>query len=339
MAVNPSRQGSPPLKIFLQNLLRFSIVLLALAPFVYATYRQWPDVQAALSKIYWPQLFTALGLLLLFMPLMGFIPWLTLRYLGINRSLARISGLYFISQLAKYLPGGIWAYPGRIVAYETSGIDRLKAIVSVSREVTALFLGAAAFALAGVVLRLPLQTWMQVATVFGIVCSVVVVFVTQIPKVWQILSRWKFFQKSALAMLAEAQTTFSLRWLPVVLLASIIFWLGTGVGFLQLVKAVDPAAPLTWLQATSIFSLAWCVGFVIFFLPAGFGARELVLTYLLGRFISTGDALAVTLLARFWWMAVEAVYMAMSPLLVIKKRGEPLPSQEAANLGKSTPGK
>jgi hypothetical protein len=197
-----------------------------------------------------------------------------------------------------------------------------------------LFLGAAVFALTGVVLKLPMQAWMQAATIFGILCCAVVILVTQIPKVWQSLSRWKFFRKSALAMLGEAQTTFSLRWLPGVLLTSLIFWLGVGAAFLQLVRAVNPSTTLTWLQATSIFSLAWCVGFVIFFLPAGFGARELILSYLLSRFILTGDALAVTLLARFWWMAAEALYMAISPLLIMTGRGDRLPSEEPSNLGK-----
>ena len=321
MNTNPSKPKSLRLKKILQNLLRFSVVLLALAPFVYATYRQWPEVKAALLLINWPHLYTALGLLILVMPLMGFIPWLTLKYLGVNKSFWEISGLYFVSQFAKYLPGGIWAYPGRIIAYEASKIDRLKAIVSVSREVTALFLGAAAFALFGIFLKLPMQPWMKVTTLSGIACCVIVVLVTQIPNVWRRFSKWKFIRKSALVMLGEAQTTFSLRWLPLALLASMIFWLGVGAGFHQLIKAVDPVNAITWLQATAIFSLAWCVGFVIFFLPAGFGARELVLTFLLNPFISTGDALAVTLLARFWWMAAEALYMAISPLLLNAKPG------------------
>lgn len=332
-ATPPTSERSLPNRFF-QNLLRVSIVLLALAPFGYAIYKQWPEVYSALGDIYWPQLSLGLGLLILFTPLMGIIPWLTLRYLGVRQSVLKISGLYFISQLAKYLPGGIWAYPGRIVAYEASGIERVPAIVSVSREVVALFLGAAVLAMAGVFLKLNVQPWMQAATVFGIVCCILVLLLIQIPAVWHGLSRWRLFQRSALAILGEAQTTFSLRWLPLVSVTSLVFWLGTGLAFLHLVRAVDPAAALTWLQASSIFALAWCVGFVIFFLPAGFGARELVLSYLLSRFIPTGDALAVTLLARFWWMAAEAVFMAISPFLLIQKQ-----IGRGSSGGESKPGK
>jgi uncharacterized membrane protein YbhN (UPF0104 family) len=331
MYTNPPRQESLRSINILQILGRFSIVLLSLVPFVYTTYRQWPEVQAALVLIYWPQLYIGLGILILFMPMMGFIPWLTLGYLGIHQSLKKISGLYFISQFAKYLPGGIWAYPGRIVAYEASGLDRMKAILSVSREVTALYLGAAVFAFIGAILKLPLQIWMQGAILVGIACSVVVILVTQIPKVWQGLLDWKFFRNSTLVSLSTVQATFSLRWLPVVLMASLIFWLGVGAGFLQLIKAVAPETTITWMEATCIFSLAWCIGFVIFFLPAGFGARELVLSTLLNRFISTGDALAITLLARFWWMAAEALYMAISPLLLDTRRGDGPPSNRKSD--------
>ena len=130
------------LKKFLGGLLRFGLVLAALAPIIYATVKDWPEVRATLVNIHWPQLLASFGLMVLFMPLMGLIPWFTLRHLGVRQPVFKVVGLYFISQLAKYLPGGIWAYPGRMVAYETAGIGRVQAIISVSREVVALFLGA-----------------------------------------------------------------------------------------------------------------------------------------------------------------------------------------------------
>jgi uncharacterized membrane protein YbhN (UPF0104 family) len=309
----------PSLRRLLENSGRFLLVLLALAPVAYSTWQNWPEVRLALIQAHWPRLAAGLGILLAAMPLMGLIPWLALRHLGVRQSFRKVSGLYFVSQLAKYIPGGIWAYPGRMVAYERSGVGRVQAILSVSREVVALFLGSAAVALAGVFLKVRMPVWMQAATLFGILSCVVAVLLTLVPGVWRWLSRFRFFRKSALAVLADAAGTFNLRWLPGTLAVSLVFWLGTGWGFLQIVRAVAPAASMGWLEAGSVFALAWCVGFVIVFLPAGFGAREIVLSYLLAGYVGTADALTIALLARFWWMASEGVYVALSPWLLSEK--------------------
>jgi len=324
--VSPTPKTHPSLKKLLETSGRFLLVLLALTPVVYSTWRNWPEVRLALLQAHWPRLLEGLGILLLAMPLMGLIPWLALRHLGVRQSVRKVMGLYFLSQLAKYIPGGIWAYPGRMVAYEKSGVGRVQAILSVSREVVALFLGSAAVALAGVFLKVQMPLWMQAATVFGILSCAAAVILTLVPAVWRWLSRIPFLRRSALAVLGDVGGTFNLRWLPGTLVISLVFWLAAGWGFLQLVRAVAPAAPIGWLEAGSIFALAWCVGFVIVFLPAGFGAREIVLSYLLSGYVSTADALTIALLARFWWMAAEALYVALSPLLLFEK-AEPLPDQ------------
>jgi uncharacterized membrane protein YbhN (UPF0104 family) len=322
----PTLRTRPPLKKWLESSGRVLLVLLALAPVAYSTWKNWPEVHLALVQAYWPRLAEGLVILVLAMPLMGLIPWLTLRHLGVRQSVRRVMGLYFLSQLAKYIPGGIWAYPGRMVAYEKSGVGRVQAILSVSREVVALFLGCAALALAGVFLKVQMPLWMQAATVSGILACVVAVFLTLVPAIWRWLSRIPFLRRSALAVLGDAGTTFNLRWLPGTLAVSLVFWLVTGWGFLQLARAVAPAISMNWLEAGSVFALAWCVGFVIVFLPAGFGAREIVLSYLLSNYVSTADALTIALLARFWWMAAEALYVALSPLLLLE-RAEPRPQR------------
>ena len=171
----------------------------------------------------------------------------------------------------------------------------------------------------GLFLGLPMPTWLQAATGLGILACIVAVLLTQVPKVWEMLARIPFLRKSALAALNSGQT-FSLRWLPDTFGISLVFWLATGVAFLFLVFAVNPATPLNALQGASLFALAWCVGFVIVFLPAGFGAREAVLSFLLTGIMPLPEAISVALLARFWWMAAEAVYLVIF-LIWLPSRG------------------
>jgi hypothetical protein len=307
----------------LGQVVRGLLVLAAIAPLVYSTLKNWPEVRLALLAADWSGLAGGLVILLLMMPLMGIIPWLTLRRLGIRQPIQKTLGLYFVSQLAKYLPGGIWAYPGRMVAYERSGVGRLLAIASVSREVVALFLGAAAAAVAGIFLGIEMPGWMKTATALGVAACAAVAVLATVPAVWRWSARIPLLRGSALSALADAETTFRLGWLGYTLPASLVFWAGAGLGFLQLVRAVVPTAPLGWLEAGSLFALAWCVGFVVFFLPAGLGARELALSLLLGNYIGAADALTIAMLARLWWMAAEAAFVAIAPFLLAERSGPP----------------
>lgn len=294
------------------RLARLVVLLAALAPLTYALVRSWRGVQSALTHVGWPSFATAELMLFLIMPFMASISWLTVRQLTGVIGLYLAIRLYFISQLPKYLPGGIWAFPGRMVAYQRVGVDRTKSIVSVFREVTALFLGAATVALVGLWQGLPASGDLQLVLGFGIAGSILVLLLTQMPWFWRLLSSIRILRSSALPILEIPGEDVSLKWLPSAFIMSCIFWLALGGAFRQLVVAIHPGASLSWVGAASLFSLAWCVGFVVVIVPAGLGIREAALAFLLARFLPEGDALAAAVLARLWWMVAEALWILPS---------------------------
>lgn len=294
---------------FFAPLMRYLLVLVAVLPIGYTTYRQWPEVKDALSHVQWSFLLASVILLFLSMPLMGIIPWLTLKSLKIQRPPLKICGFYFASQLTKYLPGGVWAYPTRVAAYQIDGIERGPAAISVTREVIALFLGAALVASTATLVGVPSPTWMHILLKIGIIGCLVGIALTSSAKPLNFLSKFSFarflgYHPEHRNLLAGSRLWDSLP----SLLTSGIYWLGAGFSFLYLVKAVNPGAALQSVQAIALFALAWCVGFVIVILPAGFGARETAILYLLKSFVPLADAVAISLLARLCWMTVEAIW-------------------------------
>jgi uncharacterized membrane protein YbhN (UPF0104 family) len=306
----------------LPGLARLLILLVALAPLSYALLKSWRDVQAALTRVNWSGLILAQALLFIVMPLMASISWLAIRKLTDIIGLFLAIRLYFISQLPKYLPGGIWAFPSRMVAYQRVGVGRTKAIVSVFREVTALFLGGAAVALLGLAQGLPASGDLRLVLGIGIAGSIVVLLLTQTPWFWKLLSSIRVLRSTALPILDIPSGDVSLAWLPSAFIMGCLFWLALGLAFRHLVMAVSPGASLSWIGSASVFALAWCVGFVVVFVPAGLGIREAVLAFLLSRFLAEGDALAVALLARPWWMIAEALWILPSWFWTIARWGE-----------------
>src|SRR6478735_4063004 len=89
--------------------LRVAIALITLAAVVYAVVNNWAEVSVHLDEIswstfVWSTLAAAVGTWL------TMIGWRTLlRDLGSDLHLAPASGVYFVGQLGKYLPGSLWS--------------------------------------------------------------------------------------------------------------------------------------------------------------------------------------------------------------------------------------
>lgn len=302
------------------NLLRTLLVLLLLLPLVLALRSQWYEVRATLESVNWLQAACGLMVALAAQPLMGLISWFVLLSLGYAKPFSQVLWLYFTSQLAKYLPGGIWAFPGRVVAYQVSGVDRLASIVALVREVAALYLGAAAVGLLGLASGPSAGEQARWIAAAGVLACSAAVLLTQIPAFWRLTARWRWLQRSDLSVANLEKARSGLRWMLTALPASLSFWLLIGLGCWILARSASPqAAQMPWLHAAGMFALAWCAGFVIVIAPAGIGVREATLTLLLSSYLPLSEAVAIALLARLWWTMAEAPFILFALLWVSRQ--------------------
>lgn len=310
----PVDVSRPFLKRVTRPLLRILLTLLAVTPFAYSLHKEWPSFQNALQTADWGTYLGAQLLLIPIMFLMGVLPWISLRFLGESFSLWKATGIYFFTQLFKYLPGGFWAFPGRMAAYRFLGVGQAQSVVSVFREIIALFLGAAAIGLIGLLQGLSIGGAWQLALGVGILVSIAALVLTQLPWFWKVLSSIRWFRASSISAYASLDRKYiNFNWLPRALLASVLFWLLFGFSFRQLAVAIHPEAQaLSWIEASSIFALAWCAGFVVVFVPAGIGVREGVLTLLLAGLMPAGAALSLALLARLAWLIAEGFWILVT---------------------------
>jgi hypothetical protein len=242
---------------------------------------------------------------------MGIISWIVLHYLRQDFPYLRITSIYFVSQAAKYLPGGIWAFPSRVIAYQAIGVPRAASVISLVQEVAALFLAAAGVGVMGLVSGVMVEGWVRTSLIAGAVTCILAVVLAQHPRMWMLMSRLGL--RRSLETPDTAPIHFSLAWLPGALLPAVLFWLLVGLGFRWLVISIDMgAAQMTFLEAAGIFALAWCVGFVIVIAPAGLGVREAALAALLLPYLPLGQALGAALAARLWWTLGEALFIVLS---------------------------
>ena len=97
-------------------------------------------------------------------------------------------------------------------------------------------------------------------------------------------------------------------------------WILVGTAFVMLVQAIDPVPMLQLPFVAASFALAWTVGFLALFAPAGIGVREVALIALLENVMPTGTAVIVAVLSRLWWILAELSMFAVTAALTFAFR-------------------
>ena len=227
---------------------------------------------------------------------------LVMRFL--RRALAPATAFsgYFLSFLPRYIPGTVWGYWGRSewlarsygIDYRTSGAGSLLEAGS--------FLALAAtisvYAYAPAPWGLPAALLLLVGAVAA----------------WPLLAHW-------LAGVRQPQP----KVIPAALLAYFFYWWLQGLGLHALcrglgISAGSTAAGIDLLHLTAASAASWGAGFLVLFVPAGFGVRELSLTYLLTAQggMAPADANLLAVFSRASMIVAEL--LMLSAALVFRSR-------------------
>ena len=114
------------------------------------------------------------------------------------------------------------------------------------------------------------------------------------------------------------------RWMSLIGL-HLLLWLCYGIAVWLTISALGVLPRGGILAATFIFTVAWLVGFLFVFVPAGLGVRELTLSGLLvsNLGLSVGPASAVALIVRAFILLAEAVFVILGMVANPKERSQP----------------
>lgn len=224
---------------------------------------------------------------------------------------------FALSQLGKYIPGGIWLGVGQVGTAVAAGVPPARAggalaafglcfvVAAGTAAGASAALGAAGVTRHGLVaiggLALPLllhRRWMSAAT----------------------LAVTRRLRKSAGAAIVPSQ-----RRILCATGCSLVSVCGSAVAFAVLLGSLDPA--IEPAAAASAFTVAWLAGYLALGLPSGIGAREAVLVALLPAGAST--ILAASLAQRIVQMALEATLAVATRVPLLRaRRSTPAPTLE-----------
>ncbi|MBD2102995.1 YbhN family protein [Leptolyngbya sp. FACHB-261] len=286
-------------------LLKLAVMVITLAFLAWTLLSRWSELdEIDLTKINIGWLLVSTGLTLLGHACNGLAWGAALRALG-----ARVSGawsvrVYLQTNIAKYTPGKVWHFYGRILAGEKVGIGRGTILVSVLIEsvqlaIIASVLGFGLF-LGGAQTNLgPLQglALVGVAVLGGLSLNPAV-----LNRGLGLLSKLRKSDEPSTREPVALRSSLLPAYLGTLAFV-VIRGLGMYAGFL----AFTPAPLATFPGILGAFSLAWVIGFVVPGPPAGIGVFESAMVLLVGDRFGSAIVLTVVAVYRLTSTAAEAI--------------------------------
>lgn len=226
---------------------------------------------------------------------------LVLRRMGSKVAFIDAFTLNYMSNLGKYLPGGVWPVVGRFALADRAGVDPSHAVIAaVLENVCSSIAGIAVFAGTlglGGARAIGLPVWVPALVAVGSL---------------GMLHPMIFGRIVALALkLTKSEVEAPHVPFGVVLQLVgyyVVTWLVVGVAFMLYVRSIvvggQPSDALLYVGAYAAASVG---GLLVLFAPGGLGVRESILGILLAPIYGLTIAGAIGVSARLWSTAVEIV--------------------------------
>lgn len=287
------------------RILRIAAITIVAACVALFVVTNWDDVLAGLRRLGPADVVVALVAALLGV-LASMLSWRALvTGAGSPLSVAAAARVFFLGQLGKYVPGSVWPVVAQMELSRRYGVPRPRtAFAALTQMLVGIVTGVV---LAAVLLALsPTGAF----TEFWWLSIVGIVSMTALaPPVLNVAVRF-----AARLTGGRLSAVEPLGWRTVVSSAgwAILMWLAFGVHtWVMATRLAAPDADL-WLLSTGGYALASVVGIVIVILPAGAGAREVILVLVFAGVLSSEDAIVLALVSRFIMLLADLVGAAVA---------------------------
>jgi uncharacterized membrane protein YbhN (UPF0104 family) len=221
--------------------------------------------------------------------------------------------IWFLANLARYVPGNVWSYVGAVELARREGVARPVSL-AVMAYTQVLSVGVAL--LAGLPVLLAERARLGRPALLGAAAVAVVAVLAAV------------FRRQLLGLARRRLPGLDGDLVPapgaVALLAVgyAAYWAVTGLAVAALVASLYRLSPGDVPLVVAAYAAAYAVGFLSLLTPAGIGVREGVLVVALSPVLPAGPALVVALVSRVWMMVVELVGAGVAHLTAGRRGAE-----------------
>jgi hypothetical protein len=259
-------------------------------------------------------LLIALSALLLFISF-WFTPfgwvWIS-RELGSTSDSSELRGIWFASQLGRYIPGKIWLFAGRAGYLKSKGVSTLNSALAPLYELmhTAAAVGVITLSSAFLFPEFLHSNILRLAAVMAGICLLVLPLLHPVQKYVYRLRK----KKSTDTLGSEI--TDRITFLPPNLSIRVIcfysaLWIIRGFSLFIWLAALGIPNKGLW-ACIAATPLSWLAGYIVFLVPGGIGIREAATVAIIAGPGETGPILAAVLGQRLLLAVIEVILAGIS---------------------------
>ena len=231
--------------------------------------------------------------------LLSYVSLCSINYVGANMPYDRMFSIYNMAQLAKYIPGSVWQFVQKSIAYSSKGMTLLEVKKSILIEVilvlsSAFFLGILLVLLDNFLDIKPMISSLRQYYIYYSVLFILVILLTMFfyKKTWSILS--PLFHYPGISIRAFSTLLF--------------VWILLGFSFyITLTPYLENTDTRLILSIVGLYAFAYALGFIVPFAPAGIGIREAILVAGISNLVTIDYAIILASLNRMIYIIVEVI--------------------------------
>jgi glycosyltransferase 2 family protein len=288
--------------------------LAGLAFVVRALYRSRDDVAEAISQARVELLVLALALAAIGMTGIGLGWHVSLRVLGARLPLTSSLRGYFVGQLGKYVPGGVWAVMGRGEWARSEGVSGAIAYTSVLLSMGSAYL--AALVVLGLALPVAALTQTDIdGRYLWVLLLLPVGFALLHPRILRPILR--ALSRVTGRTIEPAVPTWGAS--AGVVMLQLPSWVMIGLASYVTALALGSNGRLVNILTATLIS--WVLGFLALPTPGGLGVREAAFVAL-ATSLPSGIAATVAVVARLLFIVVDVASATVMTLVMSRRRTE-----------------
>lgn len=243
---------------------------------------------------------------------------LTLQAMGVSIGWWSATKIWFLSQVGRYAPGGIWNYVARFYLGRTEIPD--------GTVVTSMILETGLRVISEILVFLfsipfwPQRTFLTANAVFFLVSSVALGLVLLHPNLLQRFANLWVMRRVGL----KAVDFSGIRYVTMfgLLIYYILSVAIVGMAFFIFVSALYPVTISLLPHLTGSLAASVVLGFLVPLVPNGWGVREGILTFLLAQILPVPVSIVIAMASRIWLTAGETFWIIIMLGLHRKERGD-----------------
>ncbi|MGH9276296.1 MAG: lysylphosphatidylglycerol synthase domain-containing protein [Acidimicrobiales bacterium] len=241
------------------------------------------------------------------------VPWRrAIQLLGDDMPTGQVIRRYYVGEIGKYVPGGVWPVLGRGELAVRWGIRRTTAYTSVLLSLMALYLAAMFVVVAGLPALLSGNGTGPIAVLLLLPLGLVALHPRALGAAIALVERLTKRDVHLEIPSWGSSVALVARYVPA--------WLAIGGATWAVARSLDPSAGV--IEIGTAATLSWLIGFLLVPVPGGVGVREAAFVAAAGS-LDPGIAAAVAVAARIIFVAVDALGAAIgSGLLRIPARAD-----------------